>query len=376
MDTLNSYSPGLANVIACETNVSYLDVEHEEIVIRGYDLIELAKQLTYVDVIGIILRNQLLQPEEREELEQQLTDDVELPSGVLEILKLLPPQTHLMDALRTGISALAGFDEDMENQTAQSNDRRSLRLLGQIPQIVANSYHLKMTASPVKPSADLSYVGNFLKMITKREPTAKEEALFNQVLIVYSEHEMPNSTFAARVIASTQSDIYGAFSGAVASLKGSLHGGANEAVMNMLLGAGTPDGMKQIVHDKLQNKEKIMGFGHRVYMKKSDPRSVLMKQALKALVEQSGDTKWYDMCVIGEEIMKSEKNLYPNLDYYAAPVMFLLGIPVELFTPVFFASRALGLSAHVIEQLENNRLYRPRVLYHGPRNLHLPVQPT
>lgn len=197
-----------------------------------------------------------------------------------------------------------------------------------------------------------------------------EEQVFDQSLIVYSEHEMPNSTFAARVIASTQSDIYGALTGAVASLKGTLHGGANEAVMKMLLEAGSEANIEPLMLKKLSRKERIMGFGHRVYMKKVDPRAMLMKEALAELVKAKDQQELYNMCVIGEEVMKREKNLYPNLDYYAAPVYYLLGIPIDLFTPVFLAARTIGICAHVMEQHENNRLFRPRVLYKGPRNLH------
>jgi citrate synthase len=201
-------------------------------------------------------------------------------------------------------------------------------------------------------------------------PTAAEEKVFDQSLIVYSEHEIPNSTFAARVIASTQSDMYGALTGAVASLKGTLHGGANEAVMKLLLEAESVEGMEPLIKNKLARKERIMGFGHRVYMKKADPRAVLMKEALAPLSREKNREDLYNMCVVGEELMKREKNLYPNLDYYAAPVYYLLGIPIELFTPVFLAARTIGIAAHVIEQHDNNRLFRPRVLYTGARGLH------
>ena len=180
---------------------------------------------------------------------------------------------------------------------------------------------------------------------------------------------MPNSTFAARVIASTQSDLYGAVTGAVASLKGTLHGGANEAVMYMLLEAGSKDNLERIMLDKLARKERIMGFGHRVYMKKMDPRALLMKEALAELAEEKGERMLYEMCETGEQVMQREKGLFPNLDYYAAPVYYLLGIPIEVYTPIFLAARTAGLGAHVIEQHANNRLFRPRVRYLGPRGL-------
>lgn len=364
------FQPGLENVIASETKISFLDVENEEIVLRGYDLIELAKTVTYLDIISLMLDDNLPSREQRAALEQNLKSEYGLPQDVLSILQLLPEQTHLMDALRTGISVIACYDDEIENRSREANYRKSIRLLAKVPQIVANSYHSVMNQTPVEPRKDLSYSANFLYMITGKVSTEMEEKVFDQSLIVYSEHEMPNSTFTARVIASTQADLYGALTGAVASLKGTLHGGANEAVMKMLLEAGTEDNMEPLILDKLALKERIMGFGHRVYMKKPDPRAMLMKEALAELAAAKNQARLYNMCVIGEEVMKREKNLYPNLDYYAAPVYYLLGIPIDLFTPVFLAARTVGICAHVMEQHENNRLFRPRVLYNGPRGLH------
>ncbi|WP_088832670.1 citrate synthase [Paenibacillus tyrfis] len=365
-----SFQPGLENVIASETEISYLDVEKEQIVLRGYDLIELAKTVTYLDVVSLMLDGSLPTPEWRNALELSLKTEYGLPEDALTILRLLPQQTHLMDALRTGISAIAGYDQDIEDRSREANYRKSIRLLAKVPQIVASSYHASMRQPLVEPRRDLSYSANFLYMITGKVPSEMEEKAFDQSLIVYSEHEMPNSTFAARVIASTQADLYGALTGAVASLKGTLHGGANEAVMKMLLEAGDEDGMEPLILGKLARKERIMGFGHRVYMKKPDPRAMLMKEALAALAAAKNEEKLYRMCVIGEEVMNREKGLYPNLDYYAAPVYYLLGIPIDLFTPVFLAARTVGVCAHVMEQHANNRLFRPRVLYKGPRDLH------
>jgi citrate synthase len=366
---IKQFQPGLENVIASETNISYLDVENEEIVLRGYDLIKLAKSVTYLDIIGLMLDGYLPSEEQREALERDLKADYGVPKEVISILQLLSKKTHLMDALRTGISALAGYDDDLEDRSLAANRRKAIRLLAKVPQIVANSYRAIENQDPIEPRTDLSYSANFLYMITGQVPTEIEERVFDQSLIVYSEHEMPNSTFAARVIASTQADLFGALTGAVASLKGTLHGGANEAVMRMLLEVQSEEEIEPLILGKLARKERIMGFGHRVYMKKPDPRALLMKEALLPLAEAKNQMTLYNMCVIGEEVMKREKGLYPNLDYYAAPVYYLLGIPIDLFTPVFLAARTVGVSAHVIEQHENNRLFRPRVLYNGPRGL-------
>ncbi|MRH41681.1 citrate synthase [Aquibacillus halophilus] len=370
MSTEQTFYPGLDGVIASKTDISFLDVENEEIVIRGFDLIELSKKVTYLDLVYLLMNNQLPNREERDSLDQELRKEYWIPKELSSILKLLPNQTDSMDALRTGISILAGFESELDDISIEANRRKTIRLLAKVPSIVANSYHAKMNSPMISPRNDLSYSANFLYMITGKEPTQLEMKAFDQTLMVYSEHEMPNSTFTARVIASTTSDMYGALTGSVASLKGKLHGGANEAVMEMLLEAKTEEGMEMLIMQKLQNKERIMGFGHRVYMKKMDPRANLMKEALLELVETKGNKELYDMCVIGEEVMKREKGLYPNLDYYAAPVYYLLGIPINLYTPIFLAARTIGICAHVIEQHANNRLYRPRVDYTGPRNLH------
>jgi citrate synthase len=370
MEKQSTFKPGLEGVVATETAISYLDVDVEEIVIKGYDLIELAEKKTYLDLVGLLLFDKLPSELERDELESSLKREYNLPTELFSLYRQLPKGSHPMDALRTGISALAGYDPQLEDRSQAANSDKSLRLLAKIPNLVANSYHLLHGQEPVTPNKNLPYSANFLYMITGKEPDEMEAEIFDQSLMAYSEHEMPNSTFTARVITSTNSDIYGALTGAVASLKGNLHGGANEAVMHMLLEGQTIDGFQKLLRDKLANKERVMGFGHRVYMKKMDPRAALMKKALKKLADKKGRQDIYEMCESGEALMKEEKGLFPNLDYYAAPVYYLLDIPIDLYTPVFFAARTVGLGAHVIEQHSNNRLYRPRVHYTGPRDLH------
>ncbi|UOQ45747.1 citrate synthase [Halobacillus salinarum] len=364
------YKPGLDGVVAAVTKLSYLDVDAEEIVIRGYELIELAEKTQYLDLVQLLLRGELPSNSERSSLEMALRTEYDLPDGFFQLFKQLPKETHPMDALRTGISALAGYDKQLEARKEEEISQTAVRLLAKIPNVVANSYHILHDEPAVDPKQELPFSTNFLYMITGQMPTPTDADFFDQSLMMYSEHEMPNSTFTARVIASTNSDLYGALTGAAASLKGNLHGGANEAVMHMLLEAKTTDGFRHLLHQKLKNKEKIMGFGHRVYMKKMDPRATLMKKALKCLSDDKQRGDLYEMCEAGEQLMKEEKGLYPNLDYYAAPVYYLLGIPIDLYTPVFFAARTIGLCAHVAEQYGNNKLFRPRVLYNGPRGLH------
>lgn len=370
MGNTTQFVPGLEGVVAVETELSFLDTAQGEIVLKGYDLIELSKKKSYLDIVHLLLEGTLPNGAEKKALEETLKKNYRIPEAVLDILRLLPASTHPMDALRTGVSTLSGYDENLLDRSRKANLNRAYHLLGNVPNIVANSYHLLNGEDPVEPRQDLPYSANFLYMITGKVPSEREERIFDRSLVLYSEHELPNSTFTARVIASTLSDLYGALTGAVASLKGHLHGGANEAVMEMLKEAGTVEKFEEMLYTKLKNKEKVMGFGHRVYMKKMDPRALMMKEALKELCEEKGDHSLLEMCEAGEKIMAQEKGLYPNLDYYAAPVYWMLGIPIPLYTPIFFSSRTVGLCAHVIEQHENNRLFRPRVQYKGPRGLH------
>jgi citrate synthase len=368
MNQIKKFSPGLEGVVAAETKISFLDTKKGEIVIHGYDLIELSKTYRYLDIIHLLLEDKLPNEDEKKSLENRLKNHYEIPESIFNVFKLLPEQTHPMDALRTGISFLSGYDDEIDDRSLAVNKKRAYKLLGKVPNIVANSYRIVAKKEPVHPDKDLTYSANFFYMITGKKPSAIEEKIFDLSLLLYSEHEMPNSTFTARVIASTQSDLYGALTGAVASLKGNLHGGANEAVMHMLLEAGTVLKFEELLRKKLVKKEKIMGFGHRVYMKKMDPRAAMMKEALKQLSDLKGDDLLYRMCDVGERIMEEEKGLYPNLDYYAAPVYWMLGIPIPLYTPIFFSARTIGLCAHVIEQHTNNRLFRPRVNYIGERH--------
>lgn len=359
------FVPGLEGLVVSETEISVLDTDIEKIIIRGHDLIELSRTNTYLDIVHLLLENELPHEDELIELGNTLIEHQSIPDNLQQVFSLLQKQTHPMDAQRTGISILANYDNDIDDNSLEANKKRAYTLLAQLPNLTVNSYRTIKDLKPIPPRDDLSYSANFLYMITGKPPSELEEDIFDKSLLLYSEHEMPNSTFAARVIASTNSDLYGALTGAVASLKGNLHGGANEAVMYMLNDTGTVESFKQLIYEKLKNKEKIMGFGHRVYMKKMDPRAEIMKQSLKRLCDIDGDYTLLEMCEAGEMIMKEELDLFPNLDYYAAPVYWKLNIPIQLYTPIFFCSRTAGLCAHIIEQHENNRIFRPRVNYIG-----------
>ncbi|MCS7188924.1 MAG: citrate synthase [Bacteroidia bacterium] len=371
MQEEKTYSPGLEGIIAARTAISFLDTEQEEIVIRGYNLLDLIQRAGYVEVVGLLLDQQIPDKQRQQEIEAEMVGSP-VPDAIYAILRLLPSEMHAMDQLRTAVSALGGFDKEAGSTDPSSEKERAPRIIGQIAQMVANLTHVAQGREPQPFSPAYSFAENFLRVIVRREVSPPEVRAFEQSLIAYSEHELPNSTFAARVVASTLGDLYGALTAAVASLKGPLHGGANEAVMYMLLEAQNVEGMDKLIRQKLSRKERIMGFGHRVYMRRMDPRAQLLKEVLHQLIQAQGKGQEYlAMCQRGEDIMRSEKGLYPNLDYYAAPVYYLLGIPIELYTPIFFAARSAGLLAHIIEQHSENRLYRPRVLYTGPRGLQL-----
>lgn len=361
-----AYRPGLEGVIAAETAVSFLDLEAEEIVIRGYDLLDLATHESYLEVVHLLWEGRLPDSDELSRFQGRLGEVPSIGPEMLDLLHLTARTGHPMDVLRTAVSAMGTWD----GEAAGADLGATLyRLLVQVPEVIAAADQIRRGQPIVEPRADWPFSANFLWMVTGREPSDLEAETFDKLLILYSEHEMPNSTFAARVIASTLADVYGAMSGAVASLRGPLHGGANESVMHMLEEVGSADRMEAHLSEALAKKRRIMGFGHRVYMHRPDPRAVMMKNLLEKLVAAKGQEDLLNRCLIGEKVMAREKGLYPNLDYYAAPVYHLLGVPTPLFTPIFFAARIAGLGAHLREQYRQNRLFRPRVRYLGPRGL-------
>jgi citrate synthase len=372
---MSDFKPGLDGVIATDTNVSYLDVDNEEIVIRGYDLIELADSKTYPEVAYLVIHGKLPNVDQLNDFEKLLLDDSAFPSETYDLLKLIPKTSMVMDVIRTGISYLAGFNKesDLMDTTEKNNLDKGTRLIAEVAVLTANSYRILNDQEIIKPDSSKPFSQNFLEMILGKSVSSKETEIFDKILTCYIEHEMPNSTFAARVIGSTLSDIYGAFVGGISSLKGPLHGGANEAAIHMILDIKSKGGAniaEEYILRKLKNKELIMGFGHRVYMKKDDPRALFLRDYISDLESNiDGGEELHRIYKIVAEVMAREKGLYPNTDYPIALLFYLLGIPVPLYTPIFFASRTAGLVAHVIEQHNNNRLFRPRVLYTGPRGL-------
>ena len=270
-----------------------------------------------------------------------------------------------MDSLRTMVSALVIADPDAGDMSPAANRRKAVRLTGQLASLVAAHHRLRNGLPVVEPDPVRGHAEDFVRMLTGADPSPEATRAFDVALILHADHELNASTFAARVTAATLSDMHSAITSAIGTLKGPLHGGANEAVMRMLLDIGSLDRVDDSIHERLGRKEKIMGFGHRVYHTE-DPRATHLREMSKALAESSGQTKWYDMSRRIEKLMNDEKKLNSNVDFYSASVYYMLGVPIDLFTPIFAVSRVAGWTAHVLEQYEHNRLIRPRAEYIGP----------
>ncbi|KAK3605066.1 hypothetical protein CHS0354_000732 [Potamilus streckersoni] len=348
MDPREQYIPGLEDVIATKTNISILDVDREQIVIRGYSLIDLAQKATYLDVAYLLLYGALPTTEQKVRFENELKKEMDIDEDVYKMFSLLPKVTSGMDILRTGLSFISGYEDPdlLLDNSSEANLKKGIKILAKAPTICANGYRAAKGLPFVKPKKELGFTENFLYMMLGKETDAETKRVFDMVMTCYIEHELPNSTFTARVVASTLSDIYGALVSAVASLKGALHGGANEACVYMmleLLKKGGSEKAEQLVMDKLKNKEKIMGFGHRVYMKKYDPRAFLLKDYIPNLVKRHKDgEELYKIYQIIEKVVNREKGLFPNTDYPIGLILYLLGVPIDLFTPIFLCSRNAG----------------------------------
>ncbi len=363
-----TYSPGLEGVIAGESALCQVDEGELGLQYRGYAIRDLAEYATFEEVAYLLLLGKLPTRKELDDFSAQLQQQWSLPGPVEAFIGVVPPTAHPMDILRTGVSLLGMTDPDATDCSHEANVRKAVRLLAQIPVIIATAHRLANGRRQIQPRADLGFAENLIYLLTDRygDPVAKAMAQVLDVsLILYAEHEFNASTFAARVTASTLTDLHAAITTAIGTLKGPLHGGANEAVAAMLLEVKTRDRAERWVRDALFQKRRVMGFGHRV-LRKGDPRSLIIQHHAEALSRTCGDTRWYEIATTMDRVMQQEKGLFPNLDFYTAVAYLLMGIPRDLYTPVFVCSRITGWCAHVIEQQDHNRLIRPRALYTGP----------
>ena len=332
---------------------------------RGYDIHEMAQKASFEEVAYLLINGELPTLEQLTEFTRQVASEREVPAPVMKMLRLLPRSTHPMDMLRTGVSMLGAFDRELNDHSHAANVRKAIRLIGRVSTLITDGWRISQGEEPLPERPDLTQAGSFFYKWNGNVPQDWQIRMLDTIFILYADHEFNASTFAARVTASTLADIYAAVTSACATLKGPLHGGANEESMKMLEEIKTPDRAEAWLKEKLAAKAKIMGFGHRVY-KKGDSRVPVMREIGRDLGKRTGKENWIPICEKLEEVMEREKHLCANVDLYAAPVFWMLGFPPELNTPLFAASRVAGWCAHVVEQQDNNRLIRPRSLYIGP----------
>jgi 2-methylcitrate synthase/citrate synthase II len=373
-ETKPSYSPGLAGVIAGETQICWVD-PNAGLMYRGYDIHEMAEKASFEEVAYLLLHGELPSVEQLGKFTREIASARSLPKQVLDAIRLMPKDTHPMDMLRTGVSMLGAFDPELNDHSHDANIRKSIRLIAKVPTLITDGYRIAHGEDPLPQREDLTLAGNFFYKLRGEVPQDWQIRMMDTIFILYADHEFNASTFAARVTASTLADIYAAVTSACATLKGPLHGGANEESMRMLAEIKTPDRAEKWLKERLAKKAKIMGFGHRVY-KKGDSRVPIMRELGRDLGGRVGKEQWIPICEKLEETMEREKQLCANVDLYAAPVFTMFGFDPALNTPIFAASRISGWCAHVVEQHDHNRLIRPRSLYTGPVLRPYPATPV
>lgn len=355
---------GLEGIVATTSSIS--SIIDDTLTYVGYDIDDLAVNASFEEVIYLLWHRRLPNQTELKDLTVQLASNMELPKEILEHFKMYDiKNVHPMTALRSAVSLLGLYDKEAEIMEESANYQKAIRLQAKIPSIVTAFSRIRKGLDPIAPRKDLNFAANFLYMLSGNEPSAIEIEAFNKALVLHADHELNASTFTARVCVATLSDVYSGVTAAIGALKGPLHGGANEAVMKMLSEIGTLENAESYINKKLDNKEKIMGFGHRVY-RNGDPRAKHLKEMSKKLTKLTGQSKYYEMSVKIEEIVTSKKPLPPNVDFYSASVYHSLGVDHDLMTPIFAVSRTSGWLAHILEQYDNNRLIRPRAEYIGP----------
>jgi citrate synthase len=358
---------GLEDVVATSSAICYLDGERGVLAYCGYDIHDLAQQATFEEVCYLLWHRRLPTRAELGDLQSQLAAARPLPEPITRLMRSLPAVDG-MDALRTITSALAHYDPEANLSSPQAQYRKAVRLTAQTGTIVATWGRLQAGGGPIAPDPAMGHAANFLYMLTGDRPSALAVRAFDVALTLHADHELNASTFAGRVAAATLTDIYSAVVAAIGTLKGPLHGGANAEVMKMLIDLGetaSGDRIDGFVKGKFARKEKIAGFGHRVY-RTEDPRATHLRLMSRDVGRRAGHPAWWEMSQRIEALVKSEKKLYPNVDFYSASMYYTLGIPIDLYTPIFAVSRMSGWTAHILEQYANNRLIRPRADYLGP----------
>ncbi len=361
-------SKGLEGIVAAQTGISHIDGINGRLFYRGIDINDLAANSTFEETTALLWYGKLPTKGQLERFQQKFADNRLIPNDVISILLSLPKKTSPMGVLRTAVSVMATYDPDEGDNSLEANVNKSIRLTASMPTVVAAWNRIRNGLWPVTPSKTLSHAANFLYMLTDKVPSETEAKVLDTALILHADHGLNASTFAARITASTLSNLHSSITSAIGTLKGPLHGGANEQVMRMLLEIGDVDRVEQHLRGMLAAKKKIMGFGHRVY-KADDPRAAWLQKLSKEISESTNNMRWYQMSERIREIVQEKTSLPINVDFYSASLYYTLNIPIDLFTPIFAISRVAGWTAHVYEQYSDNRLIRPESEYIGPMNV-------
>jgi len=363
-----AFTAGLEDVIANTSDICFVDGLEGRLIYQGFDIHDLVNgNATFEEVIYLLWHGTLPNRSELAKLNESLAANRSLDPHVLQLLRTMPKDANAMEVLRTAVSFAGLYDPDDGDESIEANIRKASRLVAQVPTIITAFERIRQGLDVVEPDKTLSLAASFFYLLTGQKPDAFQEKALNIALILHADHELNASTFSARVTAATLSDMYSSITSAIGTLKGPLHGGANEQVMKMLLEIGDVHLAEGWIDHALAEKKKIMGFGHRVY-RTEDPRATHLRVLSKEAGERISETRWYEMSEIVEHAVMDKKGLYPNVDFYSASMYYALGIPTHLFTPVFACSRISGWTAHVLEQYRNNRLIRPRADYTGPTN--------
>ncbi len=365
--TESTAAAGLRGVVAAQSAIGDVDGEKGILIYQGYDIHDLAKNSTFEEVVFLLWNERLPTKSELDELSSEIRENYAAPSEVIEMMKRFPKDADPMDVLRTAVSALDFYDKNGHGTDRDRAVRAAVKITAQIGTLAAAWDRIRNNKDVVAPDPSMGIADNFLYMLRGEKADAEEARMFDIALILHADHELNASTFTTRVVAGTLADMYGAVTAGIAALAGPLHGGANTAVMKSLLEIGEVDKVDAWVETALENKQKIMGIGHAVY-KTEDPRATWLRKFSKQMADKKGETKWFEMSQRIEQIMQETKGMYPNVDFYSASTYYLMGIPLDLYTPIFAVSRISGWTGHILEQYANNKLIRPRAEYIGKRD--------
>jgi citrate synthase len=358
---------GLRGVVAAQSSIGDVNGEQGVLIYQGYDIHDLAEHATFEEVVYLLWHGHLPTQVELEELSSEIRQNYAIPAEIIAGMKYMPKDADPMDVLRTCVSALDFYDKDGHGTDRETAMRSAVKLTGQLGTIVAAWERIRKGKDPVSPDKSLGVADNFLYMLRGEKADADEARMMDVCLILHADHELNASTFTTRVVAGTLADMYGCVTAGIAALAGPLHGGANTAVMKMLIEIDNLDAVDTWLDKALEEKRKIMGIGHAVY-KTEDPRATWLRRYSKAMAEKKGDSKWFEMSQRIEKLMLEKKGMHPNVDFYSASTYYLMGIPLDLYTPIFAVSRISGWTGHILEQYGNNKLIRPRAEYIGERD--------